>query len=289
MGPAPASGDPASRRGEGGVLAGTRLAPASALAGTRWVFVGAECSDGPLLIGEGFGETLEVVAEGADLRVVADRRLGDGCEETEVRRLERRLALVQFDDAGPPPPWRVVDRARVGAPGAACLAPAPAPEVELRFRDRGGAAALELWSFPSPLCEGHELRMRYAPAPPSPATPRALARRFLLAWNRFDWEGLGTLYAASGRHVDTVRGQTYLGRAAVREHFRAAAVGLPWAAFRLRRLVGNADEVVAEWEYMDPRLHAPLVGRLRVIAAAGEIFETRLSVETPGAGQRMSR
>ena len=62
--------------------------------------------------------------------------------------------------------------------------------------------------------------------------------------------------------------------------YAEAFSNVPWLAMRITSLHPTSVEgqLVADWEYMDPRLEEPFAGRNFFTLAAGEIFETQIAI-----------
>lgn len=257
----------------------------SALDGARYVWVEAECADGPLDLARlGFERELTLDVRGVSLLMTFDSELiVEGCYQTMVWRAEPALE----SDA-----WQVVPEAHVELPlGVECGAREREPMgASLRFTED----LLELVTYDSPWCRGFDARFVYRRAPPRRPTERQLVARYVAHFDRRDAQELSLLFAENASLVEPFSPSQdgnhvrHEGREAIRAYFERAFASTRWLAMRLSALspVDESGSLIADWQYMDDHLAEPLLGRNLFLIAAGEIYETELQlVSDPVAGE----
>lgn len=272
----------------GGSMSGRVVDMPVGLDGTQWRWIEAHCTEGPLdLAARGFSSTLRVHQDGESLLLVHDQTIAsDECARTIVQRVS---------PPDQPGELEMEEVARVAVPSnEACFArPEPPRPGEVR---RVGDL-LEVLVQRSNWCGGFEVRMVYAAAVPQLLEDDEIVRRYVAHYGRGDADRLAALFAETGSLLEpftqTPTGDPYRhdGREAVRAWFQQAFEGTPWRGMRILSMQPGEQPhtMVAEWEYMDPRLAEPLRGRNRFTVAAGEIFEAQIElmgepVLAPGAG-----
>ena len=270
--------------GEGGGSrrrpSGTRVGPE--VANTRWRWTEAHCTEGPLdLASRGYASKLRIYGRSDGLLLVSDQQFAvERCVQTVVQKV-----VVGPQD------WQMIEETRVPVP--------PTPECTMRPEEpRPGEVVrvgqnLEVLIQRSNWCNGLEVRMVYAPAETAPLTEEELIRHYAAHFNRRDADMIASLFSETGSLVDTfvTTGEgnptRHDGRAAVRAWYAETFGQVPWVALRLNGMEANPGargQWRATWEYMDPRLENPLMGRNTFTIAAGEIFEAQIEVLEPPGG-----
>lgn len=273
------AGDEQVRAVSGGRPAGPELD------GTRWRWVEAACTEGPLdLLARGFAQELRVKADGNALILTYDQQFAtEQCTQTVVQRaVPPTEALAD---------WQITEELRLSVP--------PTPACEGRAEQpRPGAVRLRngklevLVQRSNVWCNGYEVRMAYEPLQPGALADDQVIRRYVASFSRRDADGVASLFADTGSLVepftvvDGVTPTRHDGREAVRAWYRQAVANVPWIAMRLEAVEPGAEggQYVARWQYMDPRLTEPLLGQNRFTIAAGEIFETQIELASPAPG-----
>lgn len=220
----------------------------------------------------GFQQELRLAADATGLVLLYDNAFEQGaCTQTIVQHATPGASL-QAD-------WQMREEQRLAVP----LTPEcegrrepPRPGTVLRRGD-----TLEVYVQRSVLCNGYEVKMVYAPLPAAPRTDDQLVRHFVAFANRRDAGALASLFAEAGSLLEpftiteTNEPARHDGREAIRAWFGEAFGPLPWVAMRLTGIApgAQAGQLVATWEYMDPRVRAPFAGRSTFTVGAGEIFE----------------
>jgi hypothetical protein len=245
------------------------------LDGTRWRWREAHCSEGPLdLTARGYSATVRVREEEDGLTLVTDQEFAsENCEHTLLTRAIPSSA--QGD-------WQIEELARVAFPPTTeCTGRPEVPRPgEIRLRD----GKLEVLVQRSQWCAGLEVRMVYERERPALLTDDEIVRRYALYFTRGDAALAASLFAETGSLLEsftrTETGDPYRhdGRAEVQAWFEETFSSAPWRAMRIMSVEqtsaqGGASQRTVSWEYMDPRLSEPLLGRTRFTIAAGEIFE----------------
>jgi hypothetical protein len=247
------------------------------LSGTRWSWVEAECSDGPLELGRvGLDRELDLsVSERGIVEMVFETELAtEGCyASAEWSGKPMRDGL-----------WRFKPRALVTLP----------PDVECgavdRETKRGSLEVvgdrLEMVTHGSAWCRGFDARFVYRRAPARRLSDKQVAIRYTGAFNRRDAARMAGLFAEHASLVEPFSRTddgNYLrheGREAIRTWYADAFASVPWLAMRLTAISpgDSPGHLIADWEYMDPGLAEPLRGRNLLVIAAGEIFEAEVQL-----------
>ncbi len=268
-------------------LEGTTPADTS-LYGTRWAFVEAECTEGPLEL-TNFTRAAEVnpaVAAGGGTEpgfvIVYDHAFepgegdeGPGCRETVVQRATPGAETDQE--------WAIHEEARVTVGECTTRVELDRPG-DVRMRGQ----FLEVYVQRSNWCGGLEVKMVYAPAPPGAGERdgEQVIRHYVAHFNRRDAQALTLLFSQNGSLVEpfnrTVTDQPtrHDGRAQIFEWYNQAFRRTPWLALRLVDVAPGAvpGAYTLRWHYMDPRLDAPFGGQNLFTVAGGEIFETEIAI-----------
>lgn len=252
------------------------------LGGTRWRWVEAHCTEGPLdLRARGFAQTVRVDADPQGLLLTYDQVFAtEGCTQTVVQR-----ARPTQD----PRQWVMVEEARVAQPATEeCFGRMEdARPGEVR---RNGQFLEVLVQRSFVWCNGLEVRMVYAPAAPQPLTTDQIVRHYVAHFNRRDPARLTALFAESGSlvepfHVTPTGGATrHDGRTAIQGWYREVLYSpVDWLALKPADMSPTENGAVLEWQYMDPRLEQPMSGRTHFTVAAGEVYEARIELTEPPA------
>ena len=250
----------------------------AALNGSRWTWLGAECSDGKLpLAAEGYESDLAVRQTQDGLSLLFDNAVPvRGCTETAVWRASQLL-----DGPG----WAFRPEARVWLPPEGiCGAPLPdAMQGELQV----SGDLLEVVVHRSPWCRGYDVRFSYLRALQLPAADeRRLISHYAAHFNRRDPQAIAAMFAEHGALVEpfseSVDGNhtRHEGREQVRLWYVEAFADPSWLALRLLRIerLGDSGHYMAVWEYVDDKLEAPVLGRNLFVIAGGEIYETEVQL-----------
>jgi hypothetical protein len=234
----------------GGSMSGRVVDMPTGLDGSQWRWAEAHCTEGPLdLASRGFAQTLRVSEDGDALLLTYDQTFA-------------RVAVPSTDTC-------------FGRPEQ------PRPGEVRRAGNR-----LEVLVQRSNWCNGFEVRMVYDPVMPQLLRDDEIVRRYVAHYSRGEAQRLAGLFAETGSllepFTETETGDPYRhdGRGAVQQWFGEAFAGTAWRALRLLSVAPGEQPhtMVAEWEYMDPRLAEPLRGRTRFTIAAGEIFEAQIEI-----------
>ena len=258
--------------------------------GTRWRWVGAHCTEGPLdLLSRGYAAHLRVEQLENGLRLVTDQQFAtEDCHQTVVQH-----ATLPGDGGSD---WQMEEVARVAVPSTRqCVGRREAP--------RPGAVRmegprLEVLVQRSQWCDGLEVRMVFERAADTVLEDDEIVRRYVAHFTRGDADAVAGLFADTGSLLEpftqTETGDPYRhdGRDRVRAWFAETFSTAPWRAMRVLEVEQPEDgHMVVRWEYMDPRLTEPFEGSSRFTIAAGEIFELAIelrgepSVREPGDGE----
>jgi hypothetical protein len=248
------------------------------LAGSRWVWLDAECSDGALELGSvGLEPTLgvEISPQGVVQLTFDSELAAAGCSATSVWTVTPTQRAAR---------WRFTPEALVALPpdGRCGAEEREATEGTLRMLDD----VLEVVVYRSQWCRGFDARFVYRRSTPDQLAPRALAARYIAHWNRGDAAAVAQLFVDDGALIepftrtDDGNYARHEGRAQVQAWLERAFASSPWLALRLLSFEAGADEGqwIATWDYMDANLAAPLRGRNLFVIAGGEIFETELQL-----------
>lgn len=255
------------------------------LDGTRWRWVEAHCTEGPLDLSErGYAARLRVSEQEGALTLVTDQVFAaESCEHTLVTR-----AVLPQQGAD----WQIDEVVRVAVPSSeACFGRPDDPRPgEVRVRN----GRLELLVQRSGWCNGLEVRMVYERASDALPSEDEIVRLYAAQFTRGDAAAVAALFAESGSLLEpftrTATGDPYRhdGRAAVQRWYGETFATAPWRALRVVELQSSqtpsgAAQRVLRWEYMDPRLEQPLSGLTRFTIAAGEIFEAAIELTSEPA------
>lgn len=248
------------------------------LDGTQWRWIEAHCTEGPLdLQARGFAQKLRVAQDGESLLLTYDQMFAtEQCNQTVLQRV-----------SPPPQPGelRMEEIARIAVPPTpACFGRPELPRPGEVRRAEGNR--LEVLVQRSNWCNGFEVRMVYEPVMPQLLTDEEIVRHYVAYFSLGETDRLATLFAQTGSllepFTETDTGDPYRhdGREQVRQWFAETFQGAPWRAMRVLEMAPGEQPhtMVAEWEYMDPRLAQPLRGRTRFTIAAGEIFEAQIEL-----------
>lgn len=250
------------------------------IGGTRWRWVEAHCTEGPLELGErGFAQFLEANATPQGLVLVYDQKFDDDGEAAQscVETVVQRATPGPEVDAE----WRIAEEARITT--GVC----PTEREQDRPGDvRMRGDFLEVYTQRSVWCNGLEVRHVYAPAPTQPHDGAQLLRHYAAHFNRQDAAAVTSLFAQQGSLVQpfdrTPEGnpRRHDGRQAIYEWYQEAFRNTPWLALRPTRMLPGATDgtFILEWRYMDPRLDVPFAGRNLFLVAGGEIFEGTIEI-----------
>jgi hypothetical protein len=260
-----------------GAVAPQPIASLTALDGSRYVWVEADCNDGPLDLAKlGFERELQVQASPSALLLTFDTELiTAGCTATSVW-LARPAGQAEL--------WSIEPQAVVTQP--------PEGDCGARERDatlgsvRAAGDLLELVLQRSAWCRGFDARFVYRRTEPAQLGELQLVARYVAHWNRSDAAALSSLFVDGGALIepftrtDDGNYKRHEGRAEVRAWYESAFASSAWHAMRLLQVTPGttAGHVTADWEYMDARLAQPLVGRNLFVIAGGEIYETEIQL-----------
>jgi hypothetical protein len=268
-------------RGSGFSAEGTSPAGPD-LGGTRWQWVEAHCTEGPLdLRVRGFAQFLRVDADNEGLLLTYDQVFAtEECAQTLVQRARPTQN---------PRMWAMIEQARVAQPSTDECFGRMEEERPGEVRRRGEFVEV-LVQRSMVWCNGLEVRHVYAPAPPEPLTNDQIVRHYVAHFNRRDPKRVAQLFAASGSlvepfHVTHTGGPTrHDGREQIEQWYREV-LGSPvdWLAMKLEAVSPSRQGMTAGWLYMDPRLSEPMGGRTHFTIAAGEIFEARVELTSEPA------
>lgn len=255
------------------------------LTDARWVYQGGRCagSKRDISLAALQGE-MRVAQRGRELRLMWDRTLAGGCEQTVAMtaspvRDQRYLLQEQA---------RSATHAQEGEPpDAQCLGqPEPSRTVQLAMHER----RLDFTLPRARLCEGYDAVLQFEAAAPQPLGDRSLVRHFVAHFNRQDASSLAALFTERGRLLAPFETDglgmpvSHQGREAVEAWLRRHVGTRPWVAMRLGALHrGPGGALSAQWQYLDPALEQPLDGGTQFVLGGGELFEVRLWLQR-GAG-----
>jgi hypothetical protein len=248
------------------------------LAGSRWVWLDAECSDGALELGSvGLERTLGVeISPRGVVQLTFDSELAaSGCSATSVWSVTPTQRAAR---------WRFAPEAVVALPPDGRCGADEREATEGTLRMLGDV--LEVVVYRSQWCRGFDARFLYRRSTPDQLTPRALAARYIAHWNRGDAAAVAQLFVDDGALIepftrtDDGNYARHQGRAEVQAWLDRAFASSPWLALRLLSFEPGAGpgQWIATWDYMDANLATPLRGRNLFVIAGGEIFETELQL-----------
>jgi hypothetical protein len=266
-----------------GTPSGARRATAmpQGIDGTRWRWVEAHCTEGPLdLSSRGYAATLRVHEEDGGLTLITDQTFAnEQCEHTLVTR----AVLPQ-----PGADWQMEEVVRLALPPTReCFA---RPEEPRPGEVRVTNGRLEVLVQRSHVwCNGLEVRMVYERLPETLLSPDEIVRTYAAYFTLGNADRIAGLFADAGSLLEpftrTDTGDPYRhdGRERVHRWFTEMFATAPWRAMRITNIdaaegQGGAVLRTVAWEYMDPRLEEPLNGRTRFTIAAGEIFEAQIEL-----------
>ena len=243
------------------------------IGGTRWTFVEAGCTEGTPNT-QGMERQLAIRADDDGLVLIYDHRIGETCTETIAQRA--------IPGTGPNDEWSMSEESRITL-GECPTRPEDDRPGDLRMRGQ----FLEVYVQRSSWCNGLEVKMVYAPAPPtSEPEGTQLLRHYATHFNRRDARAVTELFADAGSLVEpfnrTAEDQPmrHDGRQSIYGWFQDAFENTPWLALKVVDIRPGqiSGSYVMDWHYMDPRLDAPFGGRNRFTIAAGEIFEASIEI-----------
>lgn len=249
--------------------------------GTRWRWVEAHCTEGPLdLASRGYTSELTVRLTGEELLLVRDQEFAaEECQHTVLVRARPGQ-----------PDWHIEEIHRIAVPANdLCYG---RPEQPRPGEVRMTGQMLEVLVQRSHLCNGLEVRMVYAPLPATVLSEEQIIRRYAAFFSHGDASAIASLFAETGNLLEpftrTETGDPYphSGRLAVRQYYQETFETAPWRSMRITEVTADESQsggYVMNWEYMDPRLESPLAGLTRFTIAAGEIFEARIELTTEPA------
>jgi hypothetical protein len=261
----------------GGSRSGRVVEMPTGLGGTEWHYVEAHCTEGPLdLSSRGFSSRLRVEEEGeALLFYYMHNYANESCDQTVVQRVS---------PPSTPGELRMEEVARLSVPSTpACFGqPEPPRPGEVIHEGR----RLEVLVQRSRWCGGFEVRFVYEQEMPRLMTSDELVRLYAVHFSLGHADQIANMFAETGSLLEpftrTETGDPYRhdGREAVRTWYREAFASSAWRALRIVGVDRESERQVAlRWEYMDPRLAVPVSGRNTFTVAAGEIFESQITLD----------
>lgn len=249
------------------------------IANTRWRWVEASCTEGPLNLSErGFQDEMQILQETTGYALVHDQAFtAENCKRTIVQ-------MATPGAGGPEDDWQMSEEQRIALPATpACegIPERPRPGEVRRVGNR-----LEVLVQRSDWCNGYEVRMAYEPVANAPLRDEQVISRYAISFNRRNASAIGSLFADAGSLVEPFTtnedgsATRHDGRDAVVAWFTESFQNLPWVALRLTGVSpGSAPgHFNVTWEYMDPRLETPLTGLSKFTLAAGEIYEAEMEL-----------
>lgn len=262
------------------------------VAGTQWHWLRAQCTEGPLdLAQKGFQQVLRVRPAADGFVLVYDQTF-NGTPTASAAEPPPATAckqtIMQHVIVGAGREWQVREEARVTVPATPECEGTPEDSHPGEVRRRG--SDLEVLVQRASACGGFELQMVYAPAAVTPLSEEELVRHYVAYINRKDVTGVVDLFSDVGSLVEsfsiTEDGNPlrHDGHEGVANWFAQAFGSVPWVAMKLTSVepdAANAGHWKARWQYMDPRLENPIEGQNLFTMAAGEIYETQISVDAP--------
>lgn len=253
--------------------------PLGQIANTRWRWIEATCTEGPLnLAARGFEDEMRIMQESNGYALVHDQVFAaENCKRTVVQ-------IATPGSGGPEDDWQMSEEQRVALPAnPACegIPERPRPGEVRRVGD-----TLEVLVQRSDWCNGYEARFVYAPLAAAPLTDEQIIRRYVISFNRKNPAAIGSLFTDMGSLVEPFTTNEdgtetrHDGRDAVVQWYTESFQNLPWVALRMTNLEAGteAGHYTMSWEYMDPRTEAPLTGQNKFTLAAGEIFEAEITL-----------
>ena len=249
------------------------------LAGSRWRFVEAHCTEGPLdLSARGFSQELRIVADDVGLLLTYDQAFAnDGCVNTIVQRAQPTAR---------PHDWVMTEEVRVALPPTEACMGRMERERPGEVRRRGQFLEV-LVQRSSIWCNGFEVKMTYAPEAPGSLEDQQIVRHYAAHFNRRDATSVAALFAEAASLLDPFQlsdtgGPTRLdGRAAVQQWYAASFGQADWVALQLASIEPGtaAGQLNATWRYMDSTLEEPFEGHNLFTLAAGEIYEAQVALD----------
>lgn len=249
------------------------------IANTRWRWAEAYCTEGPLnLSSRGFQDDMQIVQEPGGYALVHDQQFtAENCKRTIVQ-------MATPGAGGPEDDWQMVEEQRIALPATpecAGIPERPRPGEVRRVGNR-----LEVLVQRSDWCNGYEVRMAYDPVANTPLRDEQVISRYAISFNRRNAMAIGSLFADAGSLVEPFTtnedgaATRHDGRDAVVAWFNESFQNVPWVALRLTGVSPGeaAGRFNVTWEYMDPRLEAPLTGLSKFTLAAGEIYEAEIQL-----------
>lgn len=250
----------------------------SSLHASRWLWVDAECSDGPLdLASRGFEQQLRVERVSAEqLLFLFDSALtAEGCTQTLIWSVTPPLDGQN---------WHFEEQARVWLPAENACQGSPEPARTGQLRQAGDL--LEVTVYRSDWCRGFDARFVFRRTAPANLGDTEMIRHWAAHFNRRDAGAIAALFAERGSLAEpfssTIAGvpRRHDGRAAVQNWYAQSFAGLRWLAIRPLSIEtsGEPGHYLVDWQYMDDRLARPLDGRNLFLIADGEIYQTELQL-----------
>ena len=247
------------------------------LGGTEWHFVEASCTEGPLdLSSRGFASRLRVEEDGPSLLLFYSHNYAsEGCDQTIVQRVSPPTA---------PGELAMEEIARLAVPSTPeCFGQPEAPRPgEVIHEGR----RLEVLVQRSRWCGGFEVRFTYEQEMPRLLTPDEIVRLYAVHYSLGNADRIADMFANAGSLLEpftrTATGDPYRhdGREAVRTWYRESFASSAWRALRIVSIEAVTERQVSmRWEYMDPRLAVPVSGQNLFTVAAGEIFESQITID----------
>lgn len=275
------SGDLEGSRGGGSRSATNTGTAPPGLDRTRWRWVEAHCTEGPLdLLGRGYASNVQIRDEQGTLVLITDQVFAtEQCQQTVLTSAEPAR-----------PDWRIEEITRVAVPPTPECMGVPEPEHPGEVRVVDGRLEV-LVQYSQQWCRGLEVRMVYERLPEGLLTEDQIVRRYAAFFSRGDAPAVTSLFAQGGSllepftRTETHEPYRHVGRAQVGQWFADTFQTAPWRALRLTEIreataEGGAVQRLVTWEYMDPRLAEPFAGLTRFTIAAGEIFEADITLTT---------
>lgn len=243
-----------------------------AVVGSQWSFVEAACTEGGVDLAD-LSRTMVVRGDDDGLLLVFDQTTGQ-CTETFAQHFS--------PGSNPTDEWAMREETRVRTGNCTHTPEASERPGDLRMRGQ----FMEVYVQRSARCNGLELKMVFAPAPPAEPDGQQILRHYAVHFNRQDARAVTELFADTGSLVEpfnrTPDDQPFRhdGRAQIFGWFQESFSNTPWLALRVIGIEPGETPgaFVMDWHYMDPRLDAPFGGRNRFTIAGGEIFEATLEI-----------
>ncbi|MFK7992331.1 MAG: hypothetical protein AB8I08_40295, partial [Sandaracinaceae bacterium] len=205
------------------------------LDGSRWRWVEAHCTEGPLdLSSRGYGALVTAHVDDSGLTLVTDQVFAtESCQHTLVTRATPPQAGVSGE-------WQIEEVQRVAVPSEpACFGRPEAPRPG-EVRERNGR--LELLVQRSQWCNGLEVRMVFDRQGPALLDEDQIVRRYVAHFSRGDAASVASLFAETGSLLEpftqTETGDPYRhdGRGAVQVWYDETFQTASWRAMRITQL-----------------------------------------------------